>query len=69
MYLVDTCFSMIAIFFSYIYIYKLKQIFEIYVSRKGSKICKMNEIYDWRASANLVWRRDIGGLFYFQSFG
>lgn len=71
-YLVDT--FMIAIgmdfSFSYIHIYvfigncfsktlALKQIFRIYVFRKGSEIREMNEMYDWRASTNLVWRGDI----------
>lgn len=56
--------------FSYIHIYvfigncfsktlALKQIFRIYVFRKGSEIREMNEMYDWRASTNLVWRGDI----------
>lgn len=76
-YLVDT--FMIAIgmdfSFSYIHIYvfigncfsktlALKQIFRIYVFRKGSEIREMNEMYDWRASTNLVWRGDIQAVYF-----
>lgn len=74
-YLVDIFMIAIGMDFSFSYIYifigncfsktlALKQIFRIYVFRKGSEIREMNEMYDWRASTNLVWRGDIQAVYF-----